>query len=98
MNISLEPWQRPVADTLLHFLWQGIVIALLIHWTLRLLANRTANVRYLVGLGGLCLMAIAPVITLTALMPRSDVPPIPVTTIAESREPASDRPIIAQDR
>ncbi len=96
MILSLEQWQRPVADTLLHFFWQGVFIALLIHWTFRLLANRTANTRYLVGLGGLCLMAVAPVITLTALMPRSDVPPLPVTTIAESREPASDRPIIAQ--
>jgi beta-lactamase regulating signal transducer with metallopeptidase domain len=47
--------------TLLHFVWQGAVLAAL--FSAALMVSRNANVRYALGLGTLVLMMAAPVIT-----------------------------------
>src|SRR5580692_4856630 len=56
--------------TLVHFLWQGIVIAALLAACLRLLRNAAPNHRYLAGCAALLLLVAAPVITFYCLSPQ----------------------------
>ena len=73
MSLSFDLWQRLAADALLHFLWQGLLIACLVDGTLRLLATRPADVRYAVGLGALLAMAVVPFVTIAVLMPAVSI-------------------------
>src|SRR5262245_44188536 len=49
--------------TLLHFVWQGVLIAMAFAAVDRLLSRRSANVRYLVACGTLLVMLIVPIAT-----------------------------------
>jgi beta-lactamase regulating signal transducer with metallopeptidase domain/protocatechuate 3,4-dioxygenase beta subunit len=51
------------AGTLLHFIWQGAVIALVTAMVLRMMRRHSAESRYAVGIAGLALMLVAPVMT-----------------------------------
>ncbi len=42
----LSPLADPVAEALVHFLWQGGLIALLLSGVLQLLRNHSADLRY----------------------------------------------------
>lgn len=48
---------------LVHFIWQGSLVAALLAVLLMLLRKRSANIRYLVCFGALLLMALSPVLT-----------------------------------
>ena len=48
-----------IALTLIHFLWQGLLIGLLVGLAAMLMRGKAANARYLVLLGGLVSMAAA---------------------------------------
>src|SRR4051812_45269822 len=62
----------PVAGwTLIHFLWQGAAIALVMAIVLRAVRYRSANLRYLVACAGLAAMLAAPIAT-AALLRQSD--------------------------
>src|SRR5678816_1275819 len=66
MNLDLvapEVIQR-FAGSLLHFVWQGAVIALITAAGLRLLRHRSAEARYLLAIGALLAMLGAPLLTL----------------------------------
>jgi len=52
-----------ISAALLHFVWQGALIALLAWITLGILRNRSAQVRYVVSCGALGIMTALPVIT-----------------------------------
>ena len=67
---SWEIWQGPLAQTLLHFLWQGMLIAFLIGVLFRLLAARSVELQYGIGLLGLMMMAGSPLVTFYFLMPN----------------------------
>ena len=56
-----------LAWTLIHFLWQGALIALVLHLVLAGLRQRSPNLRYVVRCAALGLMALAPVVTFVAL-------------------------------
>src|SRR5262245_55771739 len=67
MNLDLiapEVIQR-FAGSLLHFVWQGAVIALIAAAGLRLLRHRSAEARYAFAIGSLVAMLAAPLITLS---------------------------------
>jgi len=49
--------------TLVHFLWQGALIAAITAGALRLLSRRTAQLRYAVGVSALSIMIAAPAVT-----------------------------------
>jgi beta-lactamase regulating signal transducer with metallopeptidase domain len=70
---TLELHQNPVMQTLgwtlLHFLWQGAVVALLLALTLSLLRHRTPQARYLASSLALFLMCLCPVVTFQQLLP-----------------------------
>ncbi len=49
--------------TVIHFLWQGILIAAVMFLLLRLARKFSANILYTIACGGLCLMGLAPIVT-----------------------------------
>src|SRR6266850_3770984 len=59
MNTSMQV----VGWTLIHFVWQGTAIALVIAAALRLTERRSPNVRYLIACAGLAAMLAAPAAT-----------------------------------
>jgi beta-lactamase regulating signal transducer with metallopeptidase domain len=53
-----------LGETLLHFIWQGALVALLLAFALRALRRQSANVRYLAACGALLLLIALPAWTL----------------------------------
>ena len=77
MNISAladEILRHPFVETLgwalLHFVWQGAFVALLVCVVLLLMRRASANARYLVACGGLLVMAALPAVTMAILPDR----------------------------
>jgi len=69
---------------LVHFVWQGAALALVVRAAMAVLARRPANVRYVVACAGLAAMAIAP--AATALMVSGPVPGTGVTVLVPAGE------------
>ena len=63
--------------TLVHFLWQGGVVALgcLLAW--RGLRKHSSNARYMAGCGALALLAVCPLFTFLSVTPSGAIPAIP---------------------
>ena len=66
-----EPFAQPMGWTLLHFVWQGGLVALLLAVALRTLHRHSAQVRYAVACGALLLLVALPIITLSLLWPTT---------------------------
>jgi len=63
LDMLHEPiWQR-LACTLLHFVWQGLAVALGVTLLLWVVPSRRAQIRYAFYLAGLLLMAACPIVT-----------------------------------
>ncbi|MCF7958955.1 MAG: M48 family metalloprotease, partial [Phycisphaerae bacterium] len=62
-NIIESPWVYKIGWTLVHFLWQGAVLAVLLLLALRVLRRARAVVRYGVGCAVLLLMVLVPLVT-----------------------------------
>lgn len=88
------PSSRLITLTLLHFVWQGFAVALLLHFLLEACRLRRAGARYACSLVALMVMVVAPLITLGVLMVSrssevsSDFGPFEVAVVP-SPEPAS---------
>jgi beta-lactamase regulating signal transducer with metallopeptidase domain len=54
---------QALSAALLHFIWQGTLVAFLLWLTLSMLRNRTANERYIASCAALALMAALPALT-----------------------------------
>ena len=61
------PWMIPAAQALLHFLWQGVLLAAGLAVTQRRLRNASASDRHALACTTLALMAIAPLVTFWVL-------------------------------
>jgi beta-lactamase regulating signal transducer with metallopeptidase domain len=59
----MTPLAQALNTALLHFVWQGIALGLLLWIALFLLRRRSANARYLASCGALALLVMAPVVT-----------------------------------
>ncbi len=59
----MTPLVRAIDSALVHFLWQGVAVAILLWVTLAALRKRTANARYLASCSAMLLLAALPVIT-----------------------------------
>ena len=71
-----EPFAQTLGWTLLHFVWQGGLVALLLAIALRVLRRHAAPVRYAVACGALLLLLMLPMITLGLLWPTSAETPV----------------------
>ena len=72
----LEPLLTALGWTLVHFIWQGALIALALAIVLAALRGRSADARYVACCGGMAAMGLAPVVTLVALIGSSAAPAI----------------------
>ena len=63
-NIFSQELIQRLGWTLVHFLWQGAAVAVILAVTLRLLRKASANVRYLSACAALGLIVLLPIITL----------------------------------
>ena len=90
---------QALSSALLHFVWQGMVVAIVLWIALFLLRNRSANARYLTCCGALAILVLAPLVTAVALYrsPAPDVgvlqPHDQVTTGSVAAKPAARMPI-----
>ena len=57
--------------TLLHFLWQGVVVAMVVYSALLVARNLSSTIRYSIALVGLVVMAACPVLTFYSLQQDS---------------------------
>lgn len=65
------PWIQALGWTLVHFLWQGLVVGLAYGAVRALLPKTHCHARYAAGLAALALLALWPLATLVALRPRT---------------------------
>jgi beta-lactamase regulating signal transducer with metallopeptidase domain len=107
-----EPWAQRLGWVLIHFLWQGMGVALLLAIALSLLSRASSHVRYVVIAGALLLCGALPVATWILLAPQA--PPfvspettLPLATDAQAAPPAPadlhpdaimERPVEVQER
>jgi GWxTD domain-containing protein len=66
-----QPLIHAVGWSLLHFLWEGAIVALLLTSALRLLSNRSSQLRYMAACCALVLMAASPLVTFGLLVVNS---------------------------
>jgi uncharacterized protein (TIGR03435 family) len=73
--LSAEPWVEGLGWTLVHFLWQGLLITVLYAGIRRAIARRASpNARYLLACAALAAMLAAPLATWIALRPPGPLP------------------------
>src|SRR5947207_897272 len=73
-HLLQSPEIKLLGWSLIHFLWQGAIVAALLAAALPLMRRHTANARYLVACAALLLMAACPVVTWTILSSQSSGP------------------------
>ena len=70
-----QPWVERLGMTLLHFLWQGLFIAILYAAARQSVARKsTPHLRYLLACGALAAMIAAPLVTWEQLAPSDRSP------------------------
>jgi beta-lactamase regulating signal transducer with metallopeptidase domain len=77
------PYGQAVAWTLVHFLWQGAIVAALA-WAVTRALRLAAPARYLVGVSCLVLMLAGPIATFVVLVDRAGVGPEPAGAAASA--------------
>ena len=80
VEILNHPLVNLIGWTLLHFLWQGAIVGVIVAALLAGLRRRSASVRYVVGIVGLAVMAVCPLITM-ATLPRAEVASLAVSDL-----------------
>jgi TonB family protein len=78
---------QALSAALLHFIWQGTLVALLLWIMLSMLRNRTANQRYAASCAALALMAALP--ALTAWMVYRQPAAVPIAAAISASVPAA---------
>ena len=86
----MTPFLESAGWALMHFVWQGVAIAVLAAAALRLISRRSANVRYVIGCVALALMLAAPAVTMRLLWRANDAV-APGATSDEITAPAGER-------
>jgi bla regulator protein BlaR1 len=65
---------QSLSAALLHFVWQGLLVAFLLWVALFLLRKRSANSRYVASCIALAVLAVLPIITAAVLYTRPAAP------------------------
>jgi len=90
MMTSAPVWVHPavhaLAWTLVNFLWQGLLVGLLLTSVLGLINRRAANLRYIIACSALAIMTILPVLTLRHFLTESDGQTSRTNTRADTTE------------
>ncbi|MBI1752649.1 MAG: M48 family metalloprotease [Acidobacteria bacterium] len=75
LSLLLQPWAQTLGWTLLHFLWQGLILGLLAWGTLALMRGGSARARYGVACAFLVLMVASPLATYRVLQRQPPAAP-----------------------
>jgi len=87
--LASQPWVERLGWTLVHFLWQGLAIAVLYAAARRAIAAKASpNTRYLLACAALAAMMAAPLVTWESMRP-SDATPDAASRIRITPPPAS---------
>ncbi len=91
MDLDLGATIYALGWSLLHFLWQGALIALCLEVALVALRKSSSDVRYAARCGALALMGLAPVITFLVIRPTlpAAAASVPMVTSAEAATTAA---------
>lgn len=73
-----EPFWQQLGLTLMHFLWQGLLVALLVAAVVGVLRLRHGQGRYWAYLGAFAVMAICPLLTFLAIHRPSEIETLPL--------------------
>src|SRR5438132_7321799 len=85
--LASQPWVERLGWTLVHFLWQGLLIAVLYAVARRwILSSASPNARYVLGCCALAVMMAVPPVTLSLMHPSETVL---ISTDIASRLPAA---------
>jgi beta-lactamase regulating signal transducer with metallopeptidase domain len=84
-----HPVVEALAWSLVHFVWQGAAIALVAALAMR--AARTAEARYLMGVGALAAMLAAPVLTAAVILAPIAFPDTPAVMVEAPAAPGEPR-------
>ena len=95
----MNPWMQATGWTLIHFVWQGGLLALATAVGLRLCRRRSSEARYAIACAGLTAMLAAPVVTAaffrtpdSALVSRGNaLPAVPGSEAVVDRATKHDR-------
>ncbi|HMM66409.1 MAG TPA: TonB family protein [Dokdonella sp.] len=73
MNLLAEnlPWVQALGWSLVHFLWQGLLIGALFALVRSLVPGEHSSIRYAVGLLAMSMLALCPMLTLWVLWPQA---------------------------
>jgi len=63
----VTPLEQALNETLLHFLWQGVIVGLLLWLALAFMQNTSPNIRYVVCCGALAILFLMPLVSLAAV-------------------------------
>ena len=84
-----------LTTALMHFVWQGTVLTLILLVIVKMLDVRTARLRYLLSVGTLLMMGLAPIMTIS-LHHNGNSPPRPSLEVSDhSTAVIEERPIPA---
>src|SRR4051812_28808106 len=78
----MNNWTYVVGWTLIHFIWEGAVLALLGAAVLQLCRHCSANTRYATACAALAAMLVAPVVTACVMLAPS-IAPVPVASLPD---------------
>jgi len=92
-NAILLPLVETLGWTLLHFLWQGLIVGLIASAALTLTQNLSAKTRYIIALAGLLAMSVCPVVTFLCIQksPSLGATTLAIHSPATSQEPGAKR-------
>jgi len=101
-NILSQEIIQKLGWTLLHFIWQAMVIALILAILLKLLRKSTANLRYIFACLALGLVVLLPVITIQLVpvsAPRlaTHIEPVPAPTVLPTVEMPASETIVLEE-
>ncbi len=90
--VAWQPLVQTLGWTLVHFLWQGVVIGAAFAAVRAVLPRARCNARYAVGLVALAALSIWPVVTFIALLPQ---PPLIDAAVAAASLPGANPVVYA---
>jgi hypothetical protein len=86
----MNPWTHVLGWTLIHFFWQGAIIAIVAAAALRFCRHRSANTRYALACAALAAMLAAPILSARVMMT-----PGPVIAPVIDTSPTTPAPDVA---
>lgn len=78
MNVAdAMPWVHAIGLSLVHFIWQGVVVGAVFALARAMIPTAQSSLRYACGLGALTLLALCPLATLWMLRPATEAMLVP---------------------